>query len=283
MINAYLRLIRFDKPIGTLLLLWPTLWALWIAYAAIPPFGVLVAFVGGVFLTRAAGCAINDYADSDFDGKVERTANRPLATGVISKKSALLITAVLSLVAFLLAWIFLKKITLLWSIPALFIFVSYPFFKRFFPIPQLYLGIAFSFGILMAFIEAVNQIQMIAIALFMANLFWVLAYDTIYALVDLTDDLKIGIKTSAITFGRHVITIVMSCYVAFALLIAYVGYLANLNWFYWLSVLIIMCFIIYIYFKIRSKDRDSCFKVFLFNNNIGIVLFVGIVLSYLVK
>jgi 4-hydroxybenzoate polyprenyltransferase len=282
-INAYLRLIRFDKPIGTLLLLWPTLWALWISYAAIPPFGVLVAFVGGVFLTRAAGCAINDYADSDFDGKVERTANRPLATGVISKKSALLITAILSIGAFLLAWFCLKRITLLWSIPALLIFVSYPFFKRFFPIPQLYLGIAFSFGILMAFIEAVNLIPIIAIALFMANLFWVLAYDTIYALVDLPDDLKIGIKTSAITFGRHVIAIVMLCYVMFVLLLTYVGYIADLNWCYWLSVLIIIGLIIYVYVQIKHKDRDSCFRAFLFNNNIGIVLFVGIVLSYLVK
>lgn len=283
MINAYLRLIRFDKPIGTLLLLWPTLWALWIAYATIPPFGVLVAFIGGVFLTRAAGCAINDYADSDFDGKVERTANRPLATGVISKKSALLITAILSIGAFLLAWVLLKKTTLLWSIPALFIFVSYPFFKRFFPIPQLYLGIAFSFGILMAFIEAVNQIPITALALFMANLFWVLAYDTIYALVDLPDDLKIGIKTSAITFGRHVIAIVMLCYAMFVLLLAYVGYIADLNWCYWLSVLIIIGLIIYVYVQIKHKDRDSCFRVFLFNNNIGIVLFVGIVLSYLVR
>jgi 4-hydroxybenzoate polyprenyltransferase len=215
-----------------------------------------------VFLTRAAGCAINDYADSDFDGKVERTANRPLATGVISKKSALLITAILSIGAFLLAWFCLKRITLLWSIPALLIFVSYPFFKRFFPIPQLYLGIAFSFGILMAFIEAVNQIPIIAIALFMANLFWVLAYDTIYALVDLPDDLKIGIKTSAITFGRHVIAIVMLCYVMFVLLLTYVGYIADLNWCYWLSVLIIIGLIIYVYVQIKHKDRDSCLEPF---------------------
>lgn len=283
MFKDYLRLIRFDKPIGTLLLLWPTWWALWIAYNGIPDLEILFAFSLGVFLTRAAGCAINDYADSDFDGKVERTANRPLATGAISKRSALVVTAVLSILAFIIAFIFLTKDTLLWSVPALIIFVTYPFFKRFFPIPQLYLGIAFSFGILMAFIQANNSIDLISFILFFANLLWVLAYDTIYALVDLPDDLKIGIKTSAITFGSQVVNIILACYVLFILLMMILGYLIDVNWCYWISILVTIFLVVNIYIQIKSKDRKKCFKAFLFNNKIGFTLFIGILLNYLLK
>jgi 4-hydroxybenzoate polyprenyltransferase len=157
MLQNYLRLIRFDKPIGTLLLLWPTLCGLWLAYRGIPPLKILLTFSLGVFLTRSAGCAINDYADAEFDGLVARTAQRPLATGAITRHNALLVTFGLSLLAFILAWLNLQPVTLVWSIPALILFISYPFFKRFFAIPQLYLGIAFSFGILMAFIEQSNR------------------------------------------------------------------------------------------------------------------------------
>lgn len=277
----YLRLIRFDKPIGTLLLLWPTLWALWIAFNGFPPGLVLFAFTAGVFLTRSAGCAINDYADSEFDGAVERTKSRPLATGAISKKSALFVTGLLSAAALIIAVLCLQHLTLLWSIPALLIFISYPYFKRFFPIPQLYLGVAFSFGILMAFIEAQNTIPVVGYLLFFANLLWVLAYDTIYALVDLPDDLEIGIKTSAITFGHYVIPIIMSCYGLFILLLIAIGFVLALNVWFWLSLLVVLVLICKVYSQIYRKERDLCFRAFLFNNNLGLVLFIGICLAYL--
>lgn len=279
-IKDYLRLVRWDKPIGTLLLLWPTLWGIWVAYTGKPPLYVVFVFVIGVFLTRAAGCAINDFADRDFDGKVERTANRPLATGAITPRAALIVTVVLSLLAFILAWCFLQQLTLLWSIPALVLFVTYPFFKRFFPIPQLYLGIAFSFGITMAFIEAMHYTPSVAWLLFVANLFWVLAYDTIYALVDLPDDLKIGIKTSAITFGTKVIEIIMLSYAIFITLMLYIGYVLGVSWVYWLAVFIASVLIIYVYTQIKDRNRGKCFQAFLFNNKIGLILFVGIVVNY---
>lgn len=276
----YFRLLRLDKPIGTLLLLWPTWWALWIAYAGIPNVGVLFAFSAGVFLTRSAGCAINDYADRNFDGLVARTAGRPLATGVIKPKMALLITGVLSLSAFVIAWYWLKPLTLLWSIPALFIFVSYPFFKRFFPLPQLYLGVAFSFGILMAFIEHQGDLPLVAWLLFSANLLWVLAYDTIYALVDLPDDLKIGIKTSAITFGRYVIEIIMLCYFVFWLLLVLIGVVCGFSWVYFCGLVLILYLIYQVYQQIKTQERDLCFKAFLYNNRLGYWVFILIVLSY---
>ena len=276
----YFRLLRLDKPIGTLLLLRPTWWALWIAYDGIPNVGVLFAFSAGVFLTRSAGCAINDYADRNFDGLVARTAGRPLATGVIKPKMALLITGVLSLSAFVIAWYLLKPLTLLWSIPALFIFVSYPFFKRFFPLPQLYLGVAFSFGILMAFIEHQGDLPLVAWLLFSANLLWVLAYDTIYALVDLPDDLKIGIKTSAITFGRYVIEIIMLCYFVFWLLLVLIGVVCGFSWVYFCGLVLILYLIYQVYQQIKTQERDLCFKAFLYNNKLGYWIFILIVLSY---
>lgn len=279
MLQDYLRLIRFDKPIGTLLLLWPTWWGLWLAYHGLPPLTILIVFSLGVFLTRAAGCAINDYADAGFDGQVERTKNRPLVTGAISKKAALLTTAVLSLLAFVLAIIFLSLNTLLWSIPALIIYLSYPFFKRFFAIPQLYLGIAFSFGIPMAFVEAQGRVPLTAVLLFAANLLWVLAYDTIYALVDIDDDRKIGIKTSALTFGKAVITIIMLCYAGFLALLWIIGYHEQLGWIFDCGCFLALLLIIYVYFQIRRQQRMRCFHAFLFNNHIGWVLWLGLALS----
>ena len=276
----YLRLLRLDKPIGTLLLLWPTWWALWIASQGMPSFGVLFAFSAGVFLTRSAGCAINDYADRNFDGLVDRTAARPLATGAIKPKMALVVTGVFSLCAFIIAWYLLKPQTLLWSIPALFIFISYPFSKRFFPLPQLYLGVAFSFGILMAFIEHQGDLPLVAWLLFSANLFWVLAYDTIYALVDLPDDLNIGIKTSAITFGRYVIEIIMSCYLVFWLLLVLIGVVCGFSWVYFGGLCILLYLILRVYQQIKTQERNLCFKAFLYNNKLGYWIFILIVLSY---
>ena len=264
-LNKYLRLIRFDKPIGTLLLLWPTLWALLIAFHGVIHFKIYLAFVLGVFLTRSAGCAINDFADAKFDSQVKRTKLRPLVTGELRGRDAIYVTILLSVLALLLAVFCLQGKTLLWTIPALLIFTTYPFFKRFFPIPQLYLAIAFSIGMLMAFVEANLGVNLIALLLFTANLFWVLAYDTIYALVDIDDDVQIGIKTSAVTFGRFVNLIIICCYVLFILLMIIVGILANLTAIYWVSLIVACILIAKVVVEIKDKQRDKCFKAFLFN------------------
>lgn len=278
---GYLQLIRFDKPIGTLLLLWPTIWALLVAYNGLPPFNIGATFIIGVFLTRSAGCAINDFADVKYDGNVARTSGRPLVSGRVSKKEALVIMFIFSFVAFLLAMCNLKTITLLWSVPALFLFITYPFFKRFFPIPQLYLGISFSFGILMAFIEARGEITFITVLIFIANLLWVLAYDTIYALVDIEDDRKIGMKTSALSFGRYVISIVIICYLLFLGLICYLGIYLSANKYYWFAMLFVSYQILTVIYKIRYQERNLCFQMFIYNNNIGIVITMALLTNYL--
>lgn len=280
MFKNYLRLIRFDKPIGSLLLLWPTCWGLWLAYAGVPKLKVLVAFSLGVFLTRAAGCAINDYADSKFDGQVERTSLRPLVTGAISKRSALLLSFGLSLGACGVAWLCLQPLTLFCAIPALLLLVSYPYFKRFFPVPQAYLGLAFSFGILMAFVEHGGAVPWVGWELFGANLLWVVAYDTIYALVDIVDDRRLGLKTSALTFGRWVIPIIMLCYMGFWSLMCVLGRQCKLGWTYYVGLMVAGWLILHIYFKIINQERDKCFQAFLINNRIGLVIFAGLALHY---
>lgn len=280
MLNAYLRLIRFDKPIGTLLLLWPTLWALLIAYNGFPPIKILIVFSLGVFLARSAGCAINDLADCNFDGKVTRTKLRPVVTGDVSKFGALMVTAVLSLSAFLMAALFLHPLTILCSIPALLILVTYPLFKRFFAIPQLYLGVAFSFGILMVFIEASSHVPLVGWLLFLANLLWVVAYDTAYALTDIKDDLSIGIKTSAITFGGYVIWAIMFCYTGFIVLVLLIGVFHKLTFPYYIAVVILVILILKIYRMICAKDPNSCFRAWLFNNHMGYVLSLGLIFNY---
>lgn len=276
--NPYLRLIRFDKPIGTLLLLWPTLWALFIASNGRPPTYTIIVFILGVFLTRSAGCVINDYADANFDKYVERTKDRPLASGEISKKYALYFFLMLSIAAFILAYTTLKPTTLLLSIPALVIFVTYPFTKRFFAIPQAYLGVAFSFGILMAFMELQNHISGIAWLIFLANFFWVIGYDTIYAMVDMKDDLKIGIKTSAITFGANVVHIICICYMVFAILLAYMAHLLHLGYFFWGLWLCAVCLLAY---QVKAANkRVKLFQMFLLNNKVGYIILAAIFLGY---
>lgn len=277
--NPYLRLIRFDKPIGTLLLLWPTLWALFIAGKGHPPLYAVIVFGLGVFLTRSAGCAINDYADAEFDKYVERTRERPLAKGDISKEQALFTCLFLSALAFILAFTTLKIATLLMSIPALIIFMTYPFMKRFFAIPQAYLGIAYSFGILMAFIEILGRLPVSAWVLFIANFFWVLGYDTIYALVDIEDDKKIGIKTSAITFGIYVVPIVCVSYILFAILLAYIAHLLHFGILFW----ILWAYAVYLLsYQVRLiRVRSKLFNMFLLNNRVGYVILAAIIVSYL--
>ncbi|MBP7467803.1 MAG: 4-hydroxybenzoate octaprenyltransferase [Thauera sp.] len=278
----YIRLMRIDKPIGTLLLLWPTLWALWLAAEGWPPLHILVIFTIGTFLMRSAGCVINDYADRDFDGHVERTKNRPLATKSVSPREALLLAAGLSLLSFVLI-LPLDPLVIWLSVPALFLAASYPFTKRFFAIPQAYLGIAFGFGIPMGFAAVVGEVPAVAWLMLLANVFWAVAYDTEYAMVDRPDDLKIGIKTSAITFGRFDVVAVMLCYGAALGLLAVVGAMTGAGAAYYLGLAAAAGIAGYHYTLIRARERADCFKAFRHNNWLGAVVFAGIFVDQLLR
>lgn len=281
MLKKYLQLIRFDKPIGSFLLLWPTLWALFFAASGVPNLKYIFVFICGVFLTRAAGCAFNDLFDAKFDKSVRRTKGRPLAAGVINKKQAIAVAVGLSLAAFLLAIITLDVYTILLCIPAIIIYASYPLFKRFFPVPQAYLGVAYSFGILMAFMQIQQQVSGLAIAIFFANLFWVIGYDTIYALVDLEDDLKIGIKTSAITFGKYVNHIIAACYIIFISIMLVCGIYLRLKIWYFIGLGLSSLLIIYQVTILMDGIKEKYLSLFLLNNQVGLFLFLGVVLAYL--
>lgn len=280
-LSDFVRLARLDRPIGILLLLWPTLWGLWLAADGFPPLYVLFAFVMGTVLMRSAGCVINDYADRDFDGHVERTCNRPLAVGLIKPREALWFAAGLSVLALLLV-LPLNRLVLWLSVPALFLAASYPFTKRFLAIPQAYLGIAFGFSIPMGFAAVQGEVPLIAWLMLLGNVFWAVAYDTEYAMVDRPDDLKIGIKSAAITFGRFDVLAVMLCYAAALGLFALVGWLAGLGGFYFGGLLLGGLIAVYHYTLIRERDRASCFKAFLHNNWFGVVVFVGLFLDRLI-
>ncbi|MCC6916900.1 4-hydroxybenzoate octaprenyltransferase [Nitrosomonas sp.] len=281
-LSAYTRLIRLDKPIGILLLLWPTLWGLWLAADGMPDPMILVIFVLGTILMRSAGCAVNDFADRRIDPHVFRTRNRPLATGIITPREALLVAAGLSLCAFLLI-LPLNLLTIQLSVPALFLAASYPFTKRFFVMPQAYLGIAFSFGIPMAFAAQTGAVPPLAWLLVLANLFWVIAYDTEYALVDREDDLKIGIKTSAITLGRFDIAGIMLCHITFLGILAYAGMLLQRGILFYASLLIALGLAAFQYTMIRRREPSRCFRAFLHNNWIGAAIFAGILLDTLFR
>ena len=280
--SLYLRLMRMDKPIGSLLLLWPTLWGLWIASGGHPHPGVLLVFVLGTVLMRSAGCVMNDYADIEFDPHVERTRDRPLASGKVGKKEAILLAAGLSAVSFVLV-LSLNRLTILLSFAALFLAASYPFTKRFFAIPQAYLGIAFGFGIPMAFAAETGSVPGIAWVLLLANFFWTIAYDTEYAMVDREDDIRIGIRTSALTFGRFDVLAVMLCYAAMLALLAWVGEETGRGLYYDSGLLAAALLMGYHYVLIRGRDRASCFKAFLHNNWVGGAIFLGLLLDYLAQ
>lgn len=277
--NVYIRLMRLDKPIGTLLLLWPTLWGIWIASAGRPSQTLLLAFVLGTVLMRSAGCVINDYADRDIDGAVERTQHRPFAQQQVSKKEALWLTALLCLLAALCLLPFSYQ-TWLMALPAVFLAMSYPFTKRFFPLPQLYLGLAFSFGIPMAFMAQTGTVSVLAWGLFAANVFWTLAYDTIYAMADKEDDLKLDIRTSAITFGRYDAEMAMLSYGIFDLLMMYLGFEIGATWSYWLIFILTIYWQWQYYLRIQTRERQTCFHVFLDNNKIGWAWLTAILLHY---
>lgn len=277
--DLYEKLMRLDKPIGILLLLWPTLWGVWFASSGQPPWMVVWIFVLGTVLMRSAGCVVNDYADREFDPHVARTKNRPLAAGLISGKEALLLAAGLSTLAFLLI-LPLNSLVLKLSIPALLLAVSYPYTKRFFAIPQAYLGMAFGFGIPMAYAALQGEVPMQAWWLLLANVFWSIAYDTEYAMVDKADDLKIGIKTSAITFGRYDVVAVMLCYAIALSLLAWIGWQDERGVAYFAGLLVAASIAIYHYKLIRGREPAQCFRAFLHNHWFGAVVFAGLMVDY---
>jgi 4-hydroxybenzoate polyprenyltransferase len=282
-LDLYEKLMRLDKPIGILLLLWPTLWALWLSSLGKPNWWVVWVFILGTVLMRSAGCVINDYADREFDRHVERTKERPLTAGKVTTKEALTLFAGLSLVSFALVLLLGNRLVIWLSVPALFLAVSYPFTKRFFAIPQAYLGIAFGFGIPMAYAAQVGGVPAEAWWLLLANIFWAVAYDTEYAMVDREDDLRIGIKTSAITFGRFDVAAVMACYAATLAIIGWIGWTLHLGLAFYAGLLVAAGIMGVHYTWIRGRERMACFKAFLHNNWVGLVIFVGIVVDFLVS
>lgn len=279
-LEQYSRLTRFDRPIGTFLLLWPTLWAVWLAGKGSPdPYVVLVFFLG-VFLTRAAGCAINDYADREIDGHVKRTRDRPLARGAVSEREALILCAALFLAAFALV-LTLNRLTIYLSFAGLGLAALYPFMKRYTHLPQLFLGAAFSWGIPMAFAAETGAVPAVAWWLLAANLCWVVAYDTLYAMVDRDDDLKIGVKSTAILLGALDGPAVAACQAAALAILGLIGLKLHLGGYYFGGLVAAAVFAAYQQWRIRHRNRDACFGAFLNNSWLGAAVFAGIVLDYL--
>ena len=279
-LDAYERLVRLDKPIGTLLLLWPTLWALWLASGGVPRPDLIIIFVVGTFLMRSAGCAINDFADRNFDRHVERTRARPLTAGEITAREALVVAAGLALCAFLFV-LFLNPFAIALSFVALAVAAAYPFTKRFFSMPQLVLGIAFGFGIPMAYAAVQNRLPLESWLLLAANLFYAFAYDTEYAMVDRDDDARLGVHSSALVLGRWDVAAVLASYAAMLALLIALGALRGLAWPYYAGVAVAGAMMLYHAYLIRGRSREGCFKAFMHNNWVGAAIFAGIVLSLL--
>ena len=278
-VSLYLDLIRWNRPAGSLLLLWPTLSALWIAAGGFPGWHLLLVFVAGTFLMRSAGCAANDVADREFDRHVKRTARRPVTSGAIGVTEALTVGAVLALAAFALV-LTTNFAAIAWSVVALAVTLVYPFSKRIFAMPQAVLGVAFSFGIPMAFAAVQGRVPALAWWLLLGNLFWVLAYDTEYAMVDRDDDLKIGIRTSAITLGRFDVAAVMAFYAAFIAVWAALGLELGLRRPYFAGLAAAALIAAWHYTLIASRSRDGCFRAFRLNHWLGFAVFAGIVVAF---
>jgi 4-hydroxybenzoate polyprenyltransferase len=278
----YLNLIRWDRPAGSYLLLWPTLAALWIAAGGFPGWHLLAVFVLGTFLMRSAGCAVNDVADRDFDKHVKRTAQRPVTSGAVSPKEALVLGAVLALIAFALV-LTTNAATIAWSFAALAVSIVYPFTKRFLSMPQAVLGVAFSFGIPIAFAAVQGEVPALAWWLLAGNLFWVLAYDTEYAMVDRDDDLKIGIQTSAITLGRFDVAGVMLFYGAYLAIWAALGVQLRFGWAYFAGLGVGVAIAAWHFTLIRDRSRDGCFHAFRVNHWLGFAVFAGVVLDHALR
>jgi 4-hydroxybenzoate polyprenyltransferase len=278
-LDAYERLIRLDKPVGALLLLWPTLWAVWLASHGRPQLDVVLIFVVGTLLMRSAGCAINDFADRNFDPYVERTRTRPLAAGEIQPHEALIVAAVLGGAAFGLV-LFLNVFAIALSFVGALITVTYPFTKRFFALPQAYLGVAFGFGIPMAYAAIQWRLPAACWVLFAANLFYAFAYDTEYAMVDRDDDAKLGLRTSALALGRWDFAAVIGSYAAMLAILLAVGPLLSLDWVYYLGLAAAAAMVVHHWRLIRSRSREDCFRAFRLSHWIGAVIFAGIVLGF---
>jgi len=279
-LSLYFQLTRLNRPIGILLLLWPTLWGVWIAGNGHPAWHIVAIFVLGTVLMRSAGCVINDYADRDFDKHVKRTQERPITSGRLAPTEALWLAAALAIVSLLLI-LPLNALTIWLSVPAVFLAVSYPFTKRFLAIPQAYLGIAFGFGIPMAFAAQLNAVPAVTWWLLLANIFWCIAYDTEYAMVDRDDDIHLGIHSSALLFGQYDVAAVMACYAAALAILASIGNTLHLGALYYLGLLAAAGIAAYHYTLIRNRQREACFKAFLHNNWFGAAVFAGIVLDSL--
>ena len=279
-LDAYERLIRLDKPIGALLLLWPTLWAVWLAAAGRPPLDIVLIFVVGTLLMRSAGCAINDYADRELDGHVERTRRRPLPAGEIRPPEALALAALLAAAAFALV-LFLNWQAVALSFAALAIAAAYPFTKRFFALPQAFLGVAFGFGIPMAYAALQGRLPLECGLLFAANIFYAFAYDTEYAMVDRDDDARLGIRTSALTLGRWDVAAVMASYACMILILVFVGLKLAMAWPYYAGLAAAAAMMAYHWFLIRDRSREGCFRAFMHNNWVGGAIFAGIAASFL--
>ncbi|HSC93487.1 MAG TPA: 4-hydroxybenzoate octaprenyltransferase [Burkholderiales bacterium] len=277
-LDAYERLMRLHQPIGALLLLWPALWSLWLARRAAPEPDVLLIFLLGVILTRSAGCVINDCADRRFDPHVERTRDRPLASGIVTLREALALAAALLLVAFVLV-LQLNWLTVMLAVAALAITVIYPFLKRFFVFPQAWLGVAFSFSIPMAYAAQLGYIPLAGWALMGATFFWIIAYDTEYAMVDRDDDLKLGLKSSAIVLGRFDVAGVMLAHAVFLAILTAIGRWQRLDAFYFAGLAVAGGLILYQYWLIRGRDRERCFRAFRNNNGVGLAVFAGLALD----
>jgi len=281
-LDAYERLVRLDKPIGTLLLLWPTMSALWIAVFGRPPLHLIVIFAMGTLLMRSAGCAFNDWADRGFDPFVKRTEKRPLAAGEIPPWEALAVAAALAFLAFLLV-LPTNATTIMMSAPAVAIAMIYPFLKRFFVLPQAFLGLAFSFGIPMAYAAVYDAVPPLGWWLLVLNAFWVMAYDTEYAMVDRDDDLRLGLRTSAIAFGRFDVFAVMLCYAIYLGGMAFVGHYWRAGPIYYGGLVVALACALWHFKLIRKRERDGCFRAFLHNHWLGLAVFAGIALDFAVR
>ena len=281
-LDTYEQLMRLDRPIGILLLLWPTLWGLWLSSYGFPNPGVLVIFVLGVVLMRSAGCVVNDIADRDFDPDVERTRNRPLARRAIPVREAIGLAAVLAALAFALV-LLLNRLTIELAFVALALAVIYPVLKRVFWLPQAWLGVAFGFGIPMAFAAHQNAVPAVAWWLLGANVFWAIAYDTAYAMVDRNDDLRIGMKTSAILFGERDVFFIMLCHALFLGTLTWIGVRYNLGLMYFVGLAAAAALVVRQYFILRPRTRETSFRAFLHNNWIGGVIFAGIVADFALR
>ncbi len=281
-LEQYSLLTRLDRPIGTLLLLWPTLWALWIAAEGWPRSSVLIVFVLGVILMRAAGCAINDFADRNIDGHVQRTRQRPMATGRVNSKEALLVFASLAISAFILV-LFMNRLTIYMSLVGVLLAASYPFMKRYHYMPQVHLGAAFGWAVPMAYTAQANEITAMTWLIFMATVLWTTAYDTMYAMADREDDLKIGVKSTAILFGDADRLIIGMIQALLMLNLILIGNRAELGLYYYLGLLAASGFAIYQQYLIKDRERTKCFQAFLNNNWFGLSVFVGVFIDYWVS